>query len=479
MLPSPTMANMWPQMDLPNPENLYEHATRLERDFGSVVLDLERSGAELLSKNLLLKLHSSYAQLAKKLMHQSKEHALTGKSEGPGAQNISHAGSETKAVFQMKVHDEDNGTKRKRGCDEGRFSEAHTGGEENTDNEDGEAQDGEFMMRGAMPVGEAMRARSPAYQRSSGSGQLFDCSPINRDHVNAFSAPRDIFHDVYIVEMRSVEYASMDLSDEKTMHQVARTLIRTNFQTPFGCYVPSDILDIRWKTQDSRPISHVNIYFATREQAIKALSGGLLWNGKYHACFPLHENRVTRCNDCLEYGHRKPCNNPIRCMRCGSKENHTHCDKSRIMKCPACGGPHSFINPRCPQLLVEMRKQGLWPSKIKVDNGPSPPFTAEDKHKVQDIDEARSQRFSTDTIRIPTLSGSTPDPSDTKAILERLDGLKSLVLARNPVPQVAGTSRPSKRKLKSRAHGRRHFSAPAPAPKRAKLEKEVYIKQEE
>ena len=494
---------MWPQLSLPNPESIYEHATKLENDFGDVVRYLECPGTEHVSRWFLLKLRESYTQLANKLTLQSTGLVVRGKTEGPGAETVLDPDRETETASQMKVSDEKTGVEPQVNCDKRDFSEYSIKGKGISEEDVGQVQKGEFVMSVPLPAGEARRARSthsPAYKESSGSGHPLNYDLVDSNHVDTYATPGELNHKVYMVEMGSVEHASMNLNNQQAMLQVVQEFTQTNFRAQSSRHSPNTILNMRWKNLNSRPTSNVIIAFATMKEAGKALEHGLRWKGKSHPCSPLLMTRVVRCTNCLRYGHCKPCNNPRRCPRCGSEKTHNKRNNSTsmqctacggpqsLMKCPACGGPHSFISPKCPQLFSEMAKAGLWPCNVTIAQPLSPSHKAKGNLNAQGTHESRSQQLSAKAVRLPNSSSnqteiskaieSEPSPSDTKAILEHLDHLKTLVLATNSVPRVPSPSRSNKRKDTAPIYSiRGNFSAESP--KRVKIQKDVYTKQED
>lgn len=92
------------------------------------------------------------------------------------------------------------------------------------------------------------------------------------------------------------------------------------------------------------------VEFLFPEQANKALSDGLFWQGIRHACNIANRFQfdLQRCLNCQKYGHRLlQCTAEPQCGKCASQHLTENCTSTK-MECVLCGGPHPSAGRECP-----------------------------------------------------------------------------------------------------------------------------------
>ena len=166
----------------------------------------------------------------------------------------------------------------------------------------------------------------------------------------------------YNVRMHNMRIGCMTFRNRKEKSAVIMTLADTNFPVELDNGNRIIIGDISWcdkKPKKNKPkgTTALMMEFLFPEQANKAITNGLYWQGERHACNIADRRQfgLQRCLNCQHYGHlSQTCSAEPRCGKCAGQHKEENCT-STDTKCVLCGGPHYSAGPRC--LVKEQMKK--------------------------------------------------------------------------------------------------------------------------
>lgn len=295
----------------------------------------------------------------------------------------------------------------------------------------------------------------------------------------------------YKVRMHDVKMNSMKFQNRKEKSATIRKIADANRAIGRGDGVSPSIRDICW-SQYWLPSGGVSLIveFLNPEEATRTLIHGLYWQKRRYGCIRPESDRVLqRCGTCQGYGHLDTkCSAPHRCGKRAGQHPTATCE-SKTRKCPSCGGGHHAGNNCCPTKIEAKRSLGFLneiasqatETAAEAQATPSPSLrhsisAARTQTKTSmpspvslDDNPAEDEIKSEPDESLPKAHPTQDNYPDTATLLQQIEDLRKVVLARDTALQTKSTG-PTKRRAGEAFEGGAEAESSNMAAKRIKQE---------
>lgn len=281
---------------------------------------------------------------------------------------------------------------------------------------------------------------------------------------------RDLFGpsvSTYDVAMSKVDIRMLSFENRKEKSAIIRQLADANPAIREVNGVQPMIGNICWSRKSLGRLERVLIVkFLDPEQATQALVHGLYWKTERHGCERAdHSRTIVRCSNCQDYGHRyTECSAPIRCGKCAEQHPTVTCTSRRV-KCASCGGGHFAGRRKCPAkrkarkdlgFLNEAASQATRSTTKAQVTPPKPVRQSIPVARTQteasipspvslDANSAEDEVKSESDQSLPQVDPTQDDHPDTVTLLEKIEDLRKIVLARESALQATSSGRTKRR----------------------------------